>query len=301
MSVFLEIIIALSCGIVLRNYISNSDNMGMFLSRGIINIGFPCIILLMPPIHDLTYQIFLFILVPWLWIFITFQCLKKLGKYFQWQYEVVFVITVLCSTGNTGYFGLPLTKQFFPVEFQFYAVLYDQLVTFFFVSLIIPLQIMFFKQTNINQSRVRFILKIFLFPPFIAFIYSVFISKYAPIPSILTPAISFIAASIIPIGMFGIGLQLNLKFDKTHVAPLLVGVGWKMVIMPISIFIMYSFFQIPTNQRDIGVFQALMPPSISGYFFIYSAGIAPKFATSLVIICIFVMMISVPIYILSIL
>lgn len=288
------ILLFLLIGMLLKRYIPEPEKIGVKLSQYVIYVAFPAIIVLISLPDILGSEFMKFLAVPWAWMFITVIAMYFIGKKLKWDKDVRLVAMLLTSTGNTGFFGLPLVRELFAADTHFYAVLYDQLVTFFFVSLVVPISILLYKKEVVNASK--FITKVVLFPPFLAFLIVLFVVPYYPLPDSMVLVFELIGESIIPVGMLGLGLQLSLKVDKVNVIPLAIAVTWKLIMMPVFIFIGYYLLGVKTHAWQIGVFQSLMPPSLSGFFLLSAAYIAPRFAGSMLIFLICGMFIVVPIY-----
>ena len=274
--------------------------MGIYLNHYVINIAFPAIILLAPFPDRIELDHLNFVAAPWIWMVTTVIFMYYLGSRLNWDRDVRLVAMLLPSTGNTGFFGLPLVRTYFPEEMLFYAVLYDQLVTFFFVAIIVPIAIAIHSSTEGKVTPLNLLVKIITFPPFLAFLVAFFVLPSYPLPAPIVSFANLIADSIIPVGMVGLGLRITLAIHQTHINPLAIALTWKLALMPFCIYLLYSIFGIDGMIRSVGVFQSLMPPSLSGYFLISAANIAPRLAGSIVLIAIGGMFITVPIMLLLI-
>ena len=104
----------------------------------------------------------------------------------------------------------------------------------------------------------------------------------APYPEVLQTILQGIAASLVPVVMVAIGLQIKLKLEPGNWAPFSVGLAIKLVAAPlIAAAICYSF-NLNSTAAKVSVFEAGMPPMVTAGALALIAGLAPELTAALV-------------------
>jgi predicted permease len=81
---------------------------------------------------------------------------------------------------------------------------------------------------------------IFSFPPFVSFCIAIVINLLGiQLPDFLASILQKIASPFSVIALISVGLQISFDFDQIPLKPLLWGLGFKLLIAPIIIFVLY--------------------------------------------------------------
>jgi predicted permease len=173
-----------------------------------------------------------------------------------------------------------MVDAFWGTESVSYAVLYDQLGTF--LALITYGSIILAIYSGSEKPTPAAILKrICLFPPFIALVIGL-LTMSVPYPAVLEAVLRGIAASLVPVVMIAIGLQIKLKLEPGNWAPFSVGLLIKLVIAPLTAAALCFAFNLHTLAAKVSVFEAGMPPMVTAGALALLVGLAPELTAALV-------------------
>ena len=158
---------------------------------------------------------------------------------------------LVSSFGNTAFLGYPITYAFFGREGLLYAVLYDNLGSFLLVS-----------SLGVLIATSGFNLKVILsFPPFIGLILGILASPYQ-LPKALLDTLDFVSASVLPVILFSVGLNLSFGEIKNNLKLSLLALFIKMLLSPaVALFVGHSL-GLSKLELSVVVLESSMPTMI---------------------------------------
>lgn len=214
---------------------------------------------------------------PWLCILIASVTILSLSRVLKWPREIEAALLILAALGNTGFLGVPMIQSLFGLEYVAIGVIYDQLGTFIAVTTYATIVIAIYGGEG--DARVKTVIRrVLLFPPFITLIVALFLE--ADTLEIVTPLLKLMAASVIPLTMFSIGMQFSFKTESTVKAPLIIGLAVKMILLPVLIGLLGYGLSISDSVLQVSIFQSATPPMVTGAVLLTAHNIAPKFVSS---------------------
>ena len=119
------------------------------------------------------------------------------------------------------------------------------------------------------------------FPAFIALIASVVLRPVAW-PEAVSAMLRIVAASLVPVVMVAVGLQLKLRLQKENLLPFSSGVLLKLVAAPLCALFFCHLFGWQGLAAKVSVFEAGMPSMVTAAALASLAGLAPEFTAALV-------------------
>ena len=131
MNNFLITIIYLILGIFARKWFRFPEQTGNILNLFVIYISLPALILLKIPELTFSNDIIIPAVVPWIMLAISAAAVKMLSNFMHWDRKVTGALLLLIPLGNTSFLGIPMVEAFFGNKAVPYAVLYDQIGSFF--------------------------------------------------------------------------------------------------------------------------------------------------------------------------
>jgi predicted permease len=135
-----------------------------------------------------------------------------------------------------------------------------------------------------NEEKVKpniILKKIFLFPPFIAALTAFILSSCCDY-SIINPFLDKILATLSPLALFSIGLQLKFDNIRNEIKNLSVGLIYKLIIAPSIILLIVILIGEKTMLGCITIFQASMPAHIMSSLLASQYGIKSKLCSMFV-------------------
>jgi len=256
------------------------DNASQVLNLFIIYISLPALILLQVPRLTFSKELLAPVLIPWVMLVFSAMLVLAASRIFKWPRPTTGALLLVVPLGNTSFFGIPMVEAFWDTESVSYAVLYDQFGTF--LALITYGSIILAIYSGSEKPTPAAILKrICLFPPFIALVIGL-LTMSVPYPAVLEAVLHGIAASLVPVVMVAIGLQIKLKLEPGSWMPFSVGLLIKLVIAPLTAAALCFAFNQHTLAAKVSVFEAGMPPMVTAGALALLAGLAPELTAALV-------------------
>ncbi len=91
-----------------------------------------------------------------------------------------------------------------------------------------------------------------------------------------------IGASLVPVVMVSVGLQLKVRLPGPYVVPFCHGLVVKLILAPLVALIVCKALGFGSDAARIAIFEAGMPPMVTAGALAMAAGLAPKLAAALV-------------------
>ena len=188
-------------------------------------------------------------------------------------------LTLTAGLGNTSFVGFPLIQAYYGHDAISIAVISDQ-VTFVLMSTVGAMMAMSTSSGKSLDLRSG-LLKLIKFPPFVAFLLALVMPHCISL-SPLNPLFEMIAATLVPLALFSVGLQLNISGLRTEVKLLSIGLAYKLILAPLMIIGIALALHLRGIIPRIGVFEAAMAPMITAAVIADQYQLDPKLANLMV-------------------
>jgi len=280
MSAFFITVAFLLIGVGLRRLPAFPRESAGVLNIFVIHVPLPALVLL--KIHDLAFspELLTPALLPWAMLLASAAGVLAAARLLRWERGVTGSLLLLVPLGNTSFFGIPMVKAFFGDSGVPYAVIYDQLGSFpalaIYGSLIVALY------GSGERPTVRGVaLRVATFPPFLALLLALAL-RGVVYPAAVRDFLATLAATLTPVVMIAVGLQLSLRIRRTEAAPLALGLAGKLVAAPALALLACRLLGLESEAVRVAVFESGMPPMVSAGALAILAGLAPSFTAALV-------------------
>lgn len=292
-----NIIVLMICFIVgyllrLSNRISNQAH--VTINQFILHISLPCQIILFLNGLKISNELLLPAGMAWIVFLIVYISLLGLKKYFNLSKQAFGCLLLTAGLGNTSFLGLPMIETFFGKEHIAIGILCDQPGTFLILSIVaIPIAL---KETSNHTEPFQLWKRIFFFPPFISFFVAVMFSGIE-IPFILKSGLQRLGDTLAPLALFSVGIQFrNSKLGGIQ-KELYLGLFLKMILAPLFISGIYFYiFQNTSIVARVSIFEAAMPPMITGGIVAMENNLEPELASMMVAVGILLSSITLPLW-----
>lgn len=273
------LILCLLMGIFVRRFISFPEQLVPSINWWLITIALPCVILTLIPHTQFDRSSLFPVLSMWL-VFLGALLLVLLARTFAgWSREVCGVLILVAGIGNTSFMGYPIISGYYGADGLKIAVIADQLGSFIILSTagVIVMALCSGNQVSFRQVAKRII----TFPPFIALIVSLLLKLAGGLPDLLQAPFVSIGATMTPLALFTVGLQIRLRPPRLLLVPLLAGTCWKLLAAPALVLLTSLIVPVSDGIRNISVLQAGMAPMIAAAIMAQRAGLKPELANAL--------------------
>ncbi len=261
MPVLVLIGVSFLTGIVLRRFKKLPENAHLVLNNFIIYVSLPALVIKSLRIIPMTPAYFSAALMPWIMFGLAaliFLALERL-KVFNRNTTLALILTA--GLANTSFVGIPVIEALYGKQYIPVAVIIDQMGTFLLLAVVVIPLVDFLRIGEFNlKTAVKDLL---LFPPFIALILAFIFQRLRPIELVFTVA-ERLSDTLAPLALISVGFQWEAKQLKKFVKELSYGLGFKLVLAPVAIYLIYTAFAYNLDLKKIVVLEAAMGPMITG-------------------------------------
>lgn len=277
---FLLLIICFLLGIGLRVGGVIDEKGPAAINAVIIHMSLPALAILYA--HDLALGPELILPAAMAWIVFGlgyFFFFHVLGRMPDMDRKTQVCLALTAGLGNTSFVGLPMIEAFFGPEYLGVGMLCDTAGTF--MVLAIPGIILASGVSGEKLGGAALARRVLLFPPLVAIVIGFALQPVA-YPGWLATILERLGSTLSPLALLSVGLTLRLGAIRQNLQGLLIGLGYKMVLAPFIIFVLYFYVLGATDVvAKVTVFESAMAPMITGGIIAMSYGARPSLATAL--------------------
>lgn len=250
------------------------------LNSFIIHVSFPSLTLLYVHELKLSGDIWLMAAMGWLLFALSAVFFRLVGRWMNWSRPTVGALILTGGLGNTSYVGLPMIEAYFGHQGLANGIIVDQLGSFLVLS---TLGITFAGLYSSGRPTVSTMaMRVLRFPPFIALVIALLLLPMS-YPEWLNVVLKRMGDTLAPLALLSVGFQLRLGHLAGNGKKLAIGLGFKLVLAPLVLFLLYVPLLGAHGQAiQITLFEAAMPPMITAAILATEHDLDPPFATLMV-------------------
>ncbi len=272
--------VCLGVGMALRWFARVPDNAHVTINAFIINVALPALIL--QQIHGVRIDptMVFAVVMPWLIFGASVALFWLVGRQLKLPQATIGALAVIGGLGNTSFLGLPMIESFYGAAGMPTGILIDQLGTYLVLSTIGIALICVFSDGAVSRSDI--LKRIVTFPPLVSLIVAVALIP-APYPPLVSSVLGKLGATLAPLALTSIGLQLRLGEIAGKRGLLAMGLGYKLVLAPLLILLLYAgLIGLRGRTTEVTLFEAAMPPQLGGSIVAIQYGLDAKLITLMV-------------------
>lgn len=261
------IFLCIAFGMLMRRFKVFPENASATLNRFVIWVSLPALVLYYIHRIDLSttdaHSLFAPVLMPWMLFFGAWGFIAFIGKWRGWDRRTIGALVLTCGLGNTAFVGFAIIDALYGAEGLQTAVLLDQLGSFLVLSTLGIMVAIFYAGQSLSWKVI--VRKIITFPPFIA-LFLAFALMPIDFPQELNDILLMLSATLVPLAMLSVGLQLNISFAalQRHKSHLFFGLGYKLAIAPAFFYVLYGLFMTSDDVVfRVIVLEAAMAPMVT--------------------------------------
>lgn len=312
---FLLILAYLAIGYALKKHRHCPRETPQVLNFIVLYVALPAVVLQKIPQLELSSRLLIPALIPWALLLVTVVLVLCLARYLRWGMELTAALLIVLPLGNTSFLGFPMIQAFWGEQWLPYAMIYDQAGSFVALATYSTILAAIYRAKLDQQqltlsgqcvsdasrgntlSATTIVTKIIGFPPFIALVLAVALSPWG-YPVLLQNLLDSLAVLLVPLIMIAVGFNLDFSQSLQHRGALMIGLGYKLLLMPLLALLLCWGLSLPLNDKavQVSIIEAAMPPMISAGAIAMSAGLAPRFVTALIGIGLLCSFISLPLW-----
>lgn len=272
--------VCLAIGMALRRFGRVPDNAPATINGYIINIALPALIFQQIHVVRFNTTLAFAVLMPWLLFAASVALFWCVGRLLDLPRTTTGALAVVGGLGNTSFLGLPMIELFFGADGMPTGILIDQLGSYLVLSTIGIALICAFADGAVTRAEIS--RRIATFPPLIALVAAVALIP-VPYPPLAASVLARLGATLAPLALISVGLQLRLGELAGQRRLLALGLGYKLVLGPLLILTLYAgLIGMRGETAEVTVFEAAMPPMIGGSIVAIQYGLDAKLITLMV-------------------
>ncbi len=278
---FVLIFICIAAGVIFSQLKILPEGAHKSVNAWVLYVALPALALRFIPEVEWSFHILISILGPILiwcgaWLFVQFYDRKR-----KLSVGSRTALLVTCGLGNTAFIGFPMISAFYGESYIQHAVVFDQM-TFILFSTVGVITIMKASSEKAHQVTAGAILKkIFRFPPFLACIVALILPLFMDI-SAANPLFDKLVATMSPMALFSIGLQLKLGAFKREWRLMTAGLTYKLLFAPCLVLLLALLLGTKGDLAQISVFEAGMSSHITASLTASQYNMNPKYCSLIV-------------------
>lgn len=280
MSNLILLAVSFVIGILLRQSGRIPQHAPATLNSFIIHVSLPALTLLY--LHDFkaTGDVVLIAAMAWVCFGLSAGFFWLLGRWLALPRATVGALILTGGLGNTSFFGLPMIEAYYGHAGLVSGIIADQLGSFLVLSTLgITVAGLY---SSGRPSMAQIARRIVTFPPFIALALAVLLIplEYAPW---FTTLLKRLGDTLAPLALVSVGLQLRLGHLAGNLRNLAIGLGFKLLLVPLVIYLLYVQMLGAQGQAiQVTVFEAAMPPMITAAIIATEHDLDPELSTLMV-------------------
>lgn len=292
MTAFVLLLACLALGIAVARYARPPMGLAQGLNWWVINIALPALVLdLIPRLH-FELQFWFLVASQWLVFIGAFLLFRWLGGRLQWSRGRIGALTLVCGLGNTSFMGFPLLEALRGREGLALGVVADQLGCFIVLAIGGTIVAALYSGGHAHPRAIA--RRVLLFPAFLALLVGALVGLLGGWPQVADDILQRIGATLVPLALFSVGLRFRLHLGDGQALPLALGLGWKLALAPLLVFVLGWGTGVGGNVLVIGVLQAAMAPMISAAILADQHNLDPPLANSILGAGILLSLLTVP-------
>ncbi|QHS10386.1 AEC family transporter [Sinimarinibacterium sp. NLF-5-8] len=292
MSAFALLFVCLGLGTLVARYARPPMGLAQGLNWWVINIALPALVLDVVPQLQFDWQFWFLIVSQYLVFAGAYLLFKTLGARLGWSRGRIGALTLVCGMGNTSFMGYPLLEALRGRDGLALGVVADQLGCFIVLAVGGTLIAALYSGA---QAKPRDIARrIALFPPAIALVIAGIAAAFGGVPEMVQQTCQRLGTTMIPLALFSVGLRFRLRLAPGQALPLVLGLGWKMALAPLLVWVLGVSTGIGGQMLAIGVLQAAMAPMVSATILADQHNLDPPLANSVLGVGILLALVTVP-------
>lgn len=281
MTYFFLILICISAGVILSRLRLLPTDAHKGVNAWVLNVALPALSLRYVPEIKWNNQLLLPMIAPLLvwagaWIFVRMYDRRK-----QLPNGSRTALRVTCGLGNTAFLGFPMIAAFFGESEIHHAVVFDQITFIIFSTLGVITILKTSSENTETLNATYFLKKVLRFPPFIGCLIALIFSRLIDF-SPVNPLLDKLVATMSPMALFSIGLQLKFGAIRQEWKLISTGLIYKLLLAPCLVLLLALLLHSTGNSAKISVFEAAMSSHITASLLTGQHDLNPRYCSLVV-------------------
>lgn len=274
--------------------VKHPEGLVQSLNWWVVYVALPALVLGQIVKLDLSWDLALPGISMWVVFFGSWLTMSLVGRWLNWSRELVGCMVLTAGLGNTAFVGYPLIEALMGKEGLAMAVVTDQFGSFFMLSVMGAVISAMYSGKKLEVRDISH--RLLTFPAFIALLAALVLGRLPSLPPVFYALTDTLGATMVPLALFSVGLQLKIRSVGGDTMPLFFGLGWKLLLAPLVVWGIQTVANVEPETLQVVVLQGAMAPMVTGGILAQQYGFAPAVASRMVGIGLLVSLFTVPLW-----
>ena len=262
------------------------------LNWWVINIAFSGLVLHLIPQLEFNWHLWFLPASMWFVLLGAWAFFAMLGRALNWSRARVGALTLVCGFGNTSFIGFPLIEALRGVEGLKLALFADQAGVF--LALGIGGTILAALYSGRSVAPAAIVRRVLMFPPFVCLLVGAAVGASGGWPEWADAILARLGATLVPIALFSVGLQFQLRVRADQWVPMTLALSWKLLLAPAFIWMFGHALEVEHLPLSVAVLEAAMAPMIAATILAVQHDLEPELANTILSVGILLAFVTVP-------
>jgi predicted permease len=253
-------LLCLVAGVCLRRSGRAAADAHRALSSVIVHVSLPAMAL--NGLHQVRWDAAMVsgALMPWALFLIGVLCFVPICRWMAWPRETLGVLILMGGLSNTSFVGLPLVQAFYGGAAVPTAMAIDQVGTYLVLSTLGIAVAAYCGKGSASLGSVG--VRIATYPPFLAMAAALLLAPW-PYPDPVVLVLVRLSDTVAPLALIAVGMQVSSTGLRRLLAPLTMGLAFKLVVCPALVFAAYALSGRHLGRSEsVVVLESAMGPAI---------------------------------------
>jgi predicted permease len=279
---FILLIACLLLGFAVARLASPPPTLASGLNWWVLHIALPAMVLHLIPTLTLRWDMWFLVASMWLVFALGWLLFAMLGKALEWTRGRIGALTLVCGLGNTAFIGYPMIEALRGDQGLALAVVADQVGCFVMLAVGGALVTAIYSGARVDARAIA--KRVLLFPAFVALCWGLIVGALGGWPIVIDNSLDRIAATLAPLALFAVGLQVHPHFERHQFSAAALGLGYKLLLAPLVIYALGVACGVGGLTLTIATLQSAMAPMISAALLAEQHQLEPKLANLVLVV-----------------
>jgi malate permease and related proteins len=268
------ILVSLAIGVALRLTNRLPDNATKVLGGFVINVALPAAALHSVQNLTLSPDWALAAATPWIGAIVAILAIVPICRALGWTHRRAGALILLAGWGNTSFVGLPMISALAGSQWLGLGIVIDLFGSYLALSTLGLAVASVASEGHFDWRAVA--KRIATFPPFIALIVALAINRVER-PDWFVELTDSLSETLTPVALVAVGYALGLGRIRGKLAPLAVGLGYRLLVAPLMILLMYLVLRRAGDPiAKVAMLEMAMPPMLGASIIALESDLEPE-------------------------
>jgi predicted permease len=274
MSALLLLVACLLLGVLIARTARPPAALAHSLNWWVLNVAFSALVLHLTPSLRFDWQLWFLAASMWLVFLGAWALFATLGRVLKWPRARVGALTLASGFGATAFIGFPMVETLRGQDALKLAVVADQLGCFLAVAVGGTMIAALYSGRSAQPAAIA--RRVLTFPPLISLGVGAMVGVAGGWPDAVDAILERVGATLIPLALFSVGLQLRLQFQSGQLGALGLALGYKLALAPLFIWLAGLAIGVSDGILTVAVLEAAMAPQITATILAEQSDLEPQ-------------------------